>query len=73
MQIGAVRAAEAARVADGGELVAVGSAEVGDDLVRDMTEVLTGMYARLYCERAGAGRAKPAVAAGAEAADHVAA
>jgi predicted site-specific integrase-resolvase len=51
----------------------VDSAEIDGDLVRDMTEMLTGMCARLYGTRAGAYRAKRAVAAAAEAADHEAA
>jgi predicted site-specific integrase-resolvase len=62
---------EAALAADGGEVV-VDSVEIDDDLVRDMTEVLTSWCARLYGERAGAGRAERAVAAATEAADHVA-
>lgn len=39
---------EAALGARGRELVVVDSAEVDDDLVRDMTEILTSMCARLY-------------------------
>lgn len=38
----------AALLAHGRELVVVDSAEVGDDLVRDMTEILPSMCARLY-------------------------
>ncbi|MDT5360005.1 MAG: hypothetical protein QOC69_1767 [Mycobacterium sp.] len=72
MQVEAVRAAGAAVAAHGRELV-VDSAEIDGDLVRDMTEMLTGMCARLYGTRAGAYRAKRAVAAAAEAADHEAA
>jgi predicted site-specific integrase-resolvase len=49
----------------GRELVVVDSAEVDDDLVRDMTEILTSMCARLYGKRAAANRAKRAVAAAA--------
>lgn len=56
---------EAARAAQGRELVVVGSAEVDDDLVRDMTEILTSMRARLYGERAAANRAKRAMTAAA--------
>jgi predicted site-specific integrase-resolvase len=44
--------------------------EVDDDLVRDMTEILTSMRARLYGKRAAGDRAKRAVAATADAADH---
>ena len=36
----------------GRELVVVDAGEVDDDLVRDMTEILTGMCARLYGKRA---------------------
>jgi predicted site-specific integrase-resolvase len=53
-----VRAALAARVR---ELVVVGTAEVDDDLVGDMTEILTSMWARLYGKRAAANRARRAV------------
>jgi predicted site-specific integrase-resolvase len=56
---------EAALAAQGRELVVVDSAEVDDELVRDMTEVLTSMCARLYGKRAAANRAKRAVAAAA--------
>ena len=38
----------------------MGNAEVDDDLVRDMTEILTSMCARLYGKRAAQNRAKPA-------------
>lgn len=58
---------EAALVAQGRDLVVVDSAEVDEDLVRDMTEVLTSMWARLYGKRAAANRAKRAVAAAADA------
>jgi predicted site-specific integrase-resolvase len=64
---------EAAFAAQGRELVVVDSAEVDDDLVRDMTEILTGMCARLYGKRAGANRAKRALAAAADAAEREAA
>ena len=57
---------EAALAAQGGELVVVDSAEVDDDLVRDMTEILTSMCARLYGKRAAANRARRAVAAAAD-------
>lgn len=43
----------------------VDAAEVDDDLVRDMTEVLTSMCARLYGKRAAGNRAKRALAAAA--------
>lgn len=54
---------EAALSAQGRELVVVDPAEVDDDLVRDMTELLTSMCARLYGKRAAANRARKAVAA----------
>lgn len=60
---------EAALAAQGRELVVVDSAEVDDDLVRDMTEILTSMCARLYGKRAAANRAQRAVAAAADAAE----
>jgi predicted site-specific integrase-resolvase len=44
-------------------LVVVDSAEVDDDLVCDMTEILTSMGARLYGNRAAQNRAKRALAA----------
>jgi predicted site-specific integrase-resolvase len=46
-------------------LIVVDSAEVDDDLVRDMTEIRTSMCARLYGKRAAQNRAKRAVAAAA--------
>ncbi|KZS64538.1 resolvase [Mycobacterium kansasii] len=64
---------EAALAAQGRELVVVDSAEVDDDLVRDMTEILTSMCARLYGKRAAANRAKRAVAAAVDARDSKAA
>ena len=54
---------QAALVAQGRELVVVDSAEVDDDLVRDMTEVLTSMWARLSGKHAAANRARRAVEA----------
>jgi predicted site-specific integrase-resolvase len=56
---------EAALAAQGRELVVVDSAEVDDDLVRDMTEILTSMCARLYGKRAAANRAQRAITAAA--------
>lgn len=55
----------AALAAQGRELMVVDNAEVDDDLVRDMTEILTSMCARLYGKRAAANRAKRALAAAA--------
>ncbi|WP_041451174.1 IS607 family transposase [Hoyosella subflava] len=57
---------QAALAANGGALVVVDSCEVDDDLVRDMTEILTSMCARLYGKRAAVHRAKRAVAATAD-------
>jgi hypothetical protein len=57
---------EAALAAQGRELVVVDSAEVDDDLVCDMTEILTSMCARRYGKRAAANRAQRAVAAAAD-------
>ena len=54
---------DAALGAHGRELVVVDPAEVDDDLVRDMTELLTSMCARLYGRRAAQNRAKAAIAA----------
>ena len=57
---------QAALAAHGRELVVVDTAEVDDDLVRDMTEILTSMRARLYGKRAAANKAKRAIAATAD-------
>jgi predicted site-specific integrase-resolvase len=54
---------QAALAAQGRELVVVDWAEVDDDLVRDMTEILTSMCARLCGKRGAQNRAKRAVAA----------
>lgn len=58
-----VRAAFAAQLEG---LVVVDSAEVDDDLVRDTTEILTSMCARLYGKRAAENRAKRALATAAD-------
>ena len=52
----------------GGEIVVVAYREVDDDLVRDMTEVMTSLCARLHGKRSARRRAERAVAA-AEGAD----
>ena len=57
---------EAALSAQGRRLLVVDSAEVDDDLVRDVTEILTSLCARLYGRRAAASRAARAVAAAME-------
>ena len=54
---------ESALAAQGRTLVVIDAAEVTDDLVRDMTEVLTSMCARLYGRRAAENRAKRALEA----------
>lgn len=54
---------EAALAAQGRRLLVVDPAEVDDDLVRDVTEILTSLCARLYGRRAAANRAKRAVKA----------
>jgi predicted site-specific integrase-resolvase len=53
---------EAALSAQGRRLLVVDPAEVDDDLVRDVTEILTSLCARLYGRRAAADRAARAVA-----------
>jgi len=52
---------EAALSAHGRRLVVLDPGEVDDDLVRDMTEVLTSFCARLYGHRSARNRAKKAV------------
>ncbi len=54
-----------ALAAPGRELVVVDAAGVDDDLVRDVTEILTSMWARVYGKRAAEDRAKRALAAAA--------
>jgi predicted site-specific integrase-resolvase len=54
---------EAALAASGRRLLVVDPTEVDDDLVRDVTEILTSLFARLYGKRAAANRAARAVAA----------
>jgi predicted site-specific integrase-resolvase len=53
---------EAAMSASGRRLLVVDPAEVDDDLVRDVTEILTSLCARRYGRRAAANRAARAVA-----------
>ena len=52
---------EAALAAHGRRLLVVDPSEVDDDLVRDVTEILTSLCARLYGRRAAANRARRAV------------
>ena len=54
---------EAALAAQGRRLLVVDPAEVDDDLVGDVTEILTSLCARLYGRRAAPNRAQRAVAA----------
>ncbi|MCM0676397.1 IS607 family transposase [Micromonospora phytophila] len=54
---------EAALSAQGRRLLVVDPAEVDDDLVGDVTEILTSLCARLYGRRAAANRARRAVEA----------
>ncbi len=54
---------EAALMAQGRTVVVIDSAEVQDDLVGDVTEVLTSLCARLYGPRAAVNRAKRALEA----------
>jgi predicted site-specific integrase-resolvase len=56
---------EAALAAQGRELIVVDAAEVDDDLVRDMTEILTSMCVRRYGKRAAQNRANRVLAAAA--------
>jgi len=57
---------EAALAASGRRLVVVAEAEVADDMVRDMVEVLTSFGARLYGRRSARHRAEKAVHAAAD-------
>jgi predicted site-specific integrase-resolvase len=52
---------EASLAASGRRLLVVDPAEVDDDLVRDVSEILTWLCARLYGRRAAANRAARAV------------
>ena len=52
---------EAALSAQGRKIVVVDDGEVDDDLVRDMTEVLTSFCARLYGRRGARNRAQKAL------------
>jgi predicted site-specific integrase-resolvase len=54
---------EAALAAQGRRLLVADPSEVDDDLVRDVTEILTSLCARLYGQRAAANRARRAVEA----------
>ncbi len=54
---------EAALAAQGRQLLVVDPAEVDDDLVRDVTEILTSLCVRLYGRRGAADRVRRAVEA----------
>ena len=54
---------ESALKAQGRRLIVVDDTELNDDLVRDMTEVLTSLCARLYGRRAASNKAKAALKA----------
>jgi putative resolvase len=54
---------EAALAAQGRRILVVDHSEVKDDLVRDMTEVLTSFCARLYGKRAAKHKAEKAIKA----------
>ena len=54
---------EAALAAQGRRLLVADPSEVDDDLVRDVTEILTSLCARLYGRRAAANRAARAMSA----------
>jgi predicted site-specific integrase-resolvase len=54
---------EAALAAQGRRLLVVDPSEVDDDVVRDVTEILTSLCAGLYGRRAAANRARRAVEA----------
>lgn len=51
----------------GGGVMVIDAEEVEDDLVRDMTDVLTCFCARLYGRRSAANKARRALAAAANA------
>ncbi|WP_329093301.1 IS607 family transposase [Streptosporangium sp. NBC_01469] len=58
----------AAMEATGRRIVVIDDTELDDDLVRDMTEILTSFCARLYGRRSASRRAKAAISAAGEAA-----
>lgn len=60
----AVEYIEASLSAQSRKLVVVDTAEVDDDLVGDMTEILTSFCARLYGKRAAANKARRMIEAG---------
>jgi len=54
---------EAALEAQGRKILVLDESEVKDDLIRDMTEVLTSFCARLYGKRAARHKAEKAIRA----------
>jgi putative resolvase len=58
---------EAALAAQGRSIMVINHSEVKDDLIRDMTEVLTSFCARLYGKRVAKHKAKKAIKATQEA------
>ncbi len=52
---------ESALSAQGRQIIVVDSSEMDDDLIRDMTEVLTSFCARLYGRRGARNRAEKAL------------
>ena len=58
---------EAALAGRGARIIVLGEGELEDDLVRDVTEVMTSLCARLYGRRSARRRAERALAAAAAA------
>ncbi len=54
---------ESALAATGRQIIAIDDTEVTDDLVRDMTEILTSFCARLYGRRSARRKAEAAIVA----------
>lgn len=52
---------ESALKAQGREIIVIDDTEIEDDIVRDMTEVLTSLYARLYGRRGAKNKAEQAI------------
>ncbi len=57
---------EAALLARGGRILVMDEGELEDDLIRDVTEVMTSLCARLYGRRSARRRAERAIAAAGE-------
>lgn len=62
----AFEAIESALKAQGRTIIVIDDTEIEDDLVRDMTEVLTSFCARIYGKRGAKNRARKALDAAAE-------